>query len=497
VRSHHAPPLTAEPDEAWAPLPSPVCTAPVFPVTLLPGSIAAHVDAVAEATQTPPAMAALLAIGVLAAICGGRAEIEPVPGWREGLNLYLGVVMEPGSRKSAVLREMLAPVVDPVAGSEAGLTGGERDAVVRAARRVGHAATAALDTGGDPLDRAVRQREAQLAADALERLGRVRGTTVVGDISPAALRAHLATDGVTVALMTAEGDVLERLAGPRGGTGGALDVLLAGYSGDRLRVDRAGRSPLIIERPALTIGLTLQPALLARLLARRDLVGRGLLDRFLFLAPDAMVGDRRVRVDPVPDAVRAAYAKELHHLAARMPHPGRPITLCLSDAASERFADWREGLECERRPGGRLVPIVGWSMKLEGATARIAALIWLADGASGSGDDTVGEPSITAAIAIAECLIGHASLLLGGGQASSVDGDRAALVGWLRGHRSVTRRELFEAHRSRFPTVAHLLPLLDDLVADGSLRRLPRVRAPGRPSDRYLVHPALHGQPDR
>ncbi len=56
-------------------------------------------------------MPAMFALGVLATLAGGRVEVEPSEGWREGTNLFVVVATDPGSRKSAVLRDMTAPLL--------------------------------------------------------------------------------------------------------------------------------------------------------------------------------------------------------------------------------------------------------------------------------------------------------------------------------------------------------------------------------------------------
>ena len=62
---------------------------PAFPVDSLPEPIADMVCAVAEATQTDPAMAGTSALSAVSACTGGHAEIEIRRGWREPLCLYL------------------------------------------------------------------------------------------------------------------------------------------------------------------------------------------------------------------------------------------------------------------------------------------------------------------------------------------------------------------------------------------------------------------------
>ena len=83
---------------------------PDFPVDDLPKPVADMVNAVAEATQTDPAMAATSALSALATCTGGYAEIENRSDWREGLNLYTATIATPGERKSAVQTFMTRPL---------------------------------------------------------------------------------------------------------------------------------------------------------------------------------------------------------------------------------------------------------------------------------------------------------------------------------------------------------------------------------------------------
>ena len=64
-----------------------------------------------------------------------------------------------------------------------------------------------------------------------------------------------------------------------------LGVYLKGHAGDLLKVDRRGRPPEYVERPCLTIGLTVQPEVLQGLAGRPGFRGRGLLARFLYSLP--------------------------------------------------------------------------------------------------------------------------------------------------------------------------------------------------------------------
>jgi replicative DNA helicase len=87
-------------------------TLPVFPVEVLPGWLGEYVAAVATATQTPPDLAGMLALAVLATVAAGTVEVEPRPGWREPLCLFVAVGMDAGARKSSVFTALTRPVAE-------------------------------------------------------------------------------------------------------------------------------------------------------------------------------------------------------------------------------------------------------------------------------------------------------------------------------------------------------------------------------------------------
>src|SRR5215212_1824574 len=83
---------------------------PTFPTHSLPGWLRDFVEAEANATQTPVDLAAMLGLSVGALACAKAVEIEPWDGWREPVNIFTATAMPPGSRKSAVFADIMAPV---------------------------------------------------------------------------------------------------------------------------------------------------------------------------------------------------------------------------------------------------------------------------------------------------------------------------------------------------------------------------------------------------
>ncbi len=69
-----------------SPIPLTDTPRPPFPTTALPGWLRTFVQAESEATQTPPDLAAMLGLAVLAAACAKRVVVRAYPGWTEPTN---------------------------------------------------------------------------------------------------------------------------------------------------------------------------------------------------------------------------------------------------------------------------------------------------------------------------------------------------------------------------------------------------------------------------
>ena len=117
---------------------------PPFPVDALPKVIADMVTAVAEATQTDPAMPGVCAISALSACAGGHAEIEVRPGWREVLCTFIVNIAEPGERKSSVQADMTGGIVKLFENGWGAVVVGDSEAVMCWLAVGFHAAAAAV-----------------------------------------------------------------------------------------------------------------------------------------------------------------------------------------------------------------------------------------------------------------------------------------------------------------------------------------------------------------
>jgi hypothetical protein len=354
---------------------------PAFPIAGLPDWLRSFVLAEVEATQTPVDMAAMFVLAALATVAAGHAQVEPEVGWFEGLNLFIVVAMEPGSRKSAVHRD----IINPILVHERLLVELAQPDIAEQAtiRRIAESSLArtekAAASAKERIERLAFEDEARTLAAALDRLDVPAAPRLfTADVTPEKLASLLHENQGHMALLSAEAGIFGIMAGRYSSGMPNIDVYLAGHAGDPIRVDRRGRPPEFIDRPALTIGLAVQPYVLAKAARVSDFAGRGLLDRFLYAIPAGTVGYRQTGTLPVPEAIRQGYDTTLRALAATFDRFAEPVTLHLGTEASALFSAWRAEIEPRRRPDADLGHIQGWSSKLDGAVVRIAGLLHLA-----------------------------------------------------------------------------------------------------------------------
>lgn len=354
---------------------------PAFPIDALPTVVADMVTATAEATQTDPAMPATTVLTVVAASVGGRVEIEVRPGWREGLNIYTATVAGPGERKSAVQAMLTRPLRDQEAVMAAAGAAQRSEAetlhhiAVKAADQAKAAASRAEGAGKDRL--LAEAVAAAAMADSLKVPAVPR--ILADDITGEAAASLLAEQDGRLAVISAEGGIFDVIAGRYSHNIPAMDVWLKGHAGDPLRVDRKGRPPEYVARPALTVGLMIQPDVLATIGRNGAFRGRGLLARFLYTLPTSRVGHRSAHACPVPDDVTNRYAALIAALAADFHGWTDPAILRLDSQATSGVHTLLEQIEPQLAGTGQLAGLADWGAKLVGAIARIGGLLHLAE----------------------------------------------------------------------------------------------------------------------
>ncbi|MEV4611666.1 DUF3987 domain-containing protein [Kitasatospora sp. NPDC049258] len=480
---------------------------PTFPVHSLPAWVAEHVAAVAEFTQTPPDMAATMALAALATAAGGRVHVQIRPGWSEQTNLFLVCAMPPASRKSDVFAAMTAPIyrIEDELREEA------RARIIEAqtAKDTADAEVEALmnraKKAGDTVDRAHLVAEisaARMLADQIQVPPTPR-LTVSGDITPEPLTHQLAIHRCLAAL-SPEGDLFDIISG-RYSAKPNLGVFLQAHKGERLQTDRITREQPTVDKPALTIGVTPQPAVLQELGATPGARDRGLLARFLYSLPPSNLGYRKTRTTAVPEPVARAYDTNLATLIRTLVDLPEPVTVPCDPAADLAVEGLQDRLEVQLRPDEPLAHIRDWAGKLVGHTVRLAGLLHLADHLSTGWGQPIAPDTIARAAEIADYFTAHTLAVFDLIAADPATEDAHAVLEWLRRPKQDgTHRQHIKAYDAvassrRFKKVADVEPALNLLEQHGYLRtdQPAATGQRGRPSSvTYRVHPSLTAPAD-
>jgi Protein of unknown function (DUF3987) len=474
---------------------------PAFPVHELPAPLREFCAALAEATQTPVDMPAVLALASVAACAQGRVAVQVKPGYTEPLTLQALVVADPGTRKSAVHAAVTAPIVRwekheaTRLGPEIERARTER-AIKEKRRDKLQDQAAKADDPGERAD--LSDQAAKLAAELATTPARAYPRIVADDTSPEQAAHLMAEQGGRLAILSAEGGIFETVAGRYNGGVGNFDVILKGHCGDELRVDRRNGPPIVIDAPALTLGLAVQPDVLRAAATKPGFRGRGLLGRFLYSLPPSLLGHRRQDTSPVPDDVRLAYEDIIQRLLANEPRAdGSPALLELSSEARATWTAFAARLEPRLGPGGDLGHMSDWAGKAAGAAARIAGLMHAVRCA---GDGVAVEGPITgstmrAAVSVVETyLVPHAIVAFSEMAADPEVAAAKAVAAWAaaRGLREVSVHDVHVALRgqARFKlasAVARACTVAEEIGLFRALPDPPRNGDRRRTSPRYAV----------
>lgn len=473
-----------------------VVPVPEIPASLLPGWVGAMAKAVADSTQTPPTMALMMAISVLATVLQRRFEVAPWgddDDYTEPLALWTLTALPSGSRKTAVINALAAPLVrwerlerDRLRPEITRVHSARLVAKKRIEKLTKDAVNAESDDARERIRKQIEDEENNMPAE-------LRAPRLfTGDVTAERLQALLVEHGERMSVLSDEAGIFLIMAGMYSGGMASLDVFLQGHAGTPMRVDRADRCAHI-DSPALSFGLALQPGVLAEVASSRRFRDSGLLARFLFAMPESNVGKRDVRRRwTIPSYVQRDYETNLFNLLEGRSNPiARARVVGMTDPAREAWLDFSAEIEAQQGERGSLEAIADWSSKLPGAAARIAMLLELAD--QGLRADSVSLEATARAIAICRLLIPHAHAafcLLG---ADATDGDAGAVVKWAVDNRllSFNKSKCQKALEGRFRSISRLDKAIERLE-QGDVVKVDKVPNKGaRPTTMIRVNPKL------
>ncbi len=349
--------------------------APEFPVECLPGWMADWCRDAAEEVQVPVDLPIMLCLTFAGAGLGRTVQVQIRPGWVESLNLYTVSVLAVGERKSVVLRHAKRPIVEREQEriNDAAL----RIAPQQSEHRILEGRVKALEARAAKEDNAVeRGNLKQQAKEAAQQLAahhvEPKPQLLVDDVTPEKLAELIAEQGGRMLQASPEGTLFEIVKG-RYSDKPNFDVYLKAHSGDDLTEDRISRGHCQLQRPALSIGITVQPDVIMDLNDQTSMRGRGFVARFGYSVPRSVVGVRQIGGKPMRAEVAANYTarmKQLWQIGA-----GEETTLNFSKEADRVMRAFECWLEPQLAPESHLASLAGWANKLAGRCARIAGIL--------------------------------------------------------------------------------------------------------------------------
>ena len=483
-------------ESAWEkPLPFDECTLPEFPVDALPKGIADYVTALAESTQTPVDMAASSALPIISVCIQGKYKVCAKSDWYEPVNTFVLNIMEPSERKSAVENAMVRPI--NIFESETNVQNAAEIESSKMRGRILERRQKALE------DQAAKGKDVQAELDSI-----IRELTgfkekkplrlTVDDVTTEKLTQVLSDNDGRAAIISTEGGIFDTLAGIYTKNVN-IDVMLKGYSGDPIKVDRIGRCSESVMDPALTILLMAQPSVLSGLMKNDTFRGRGLTARFLYCIPTSYVGSRKYRSAPVPKEVRLAYETQIRNMLEDE-YPKEPEIITLSPEADEMIEAFAEELEPKLKD--EYSDISDWAGKLIGNTHRIAGLLCRAS--VFRCHDFLVEPeplvidaaTMANAIRIARYFTEHARAAFSLMGADITVKQSKYVLNAIRntGLAEFNNRDIMRLCRS-FKKVDDLRPVLDHLVDYGyiAVKDAGTYSGKGRPpAQTYIVNPCIY-----
>lgn len=469
---------------------------PAFPINALPPRVQKFASALADSYQVPVDLPGCLILAVGAATIAKRLRVRPGPEWYEPANLYIAVGLPPANRKSAIFKAVTKPLADI-----------EKDEI----RRLGPQIATAEQ---DKKIWAAKLKQAEKAAvnapleedeAATEQLAQIKGQEpqvpkvqrlLVDDVTPEKLISLLSeNEHERMALMSAEGGVFDIMAGRYSKSGPNLDVYLKAHTEDSIRVDRHNREPDFVDKPALTIGITVQPDVLSGLIEKPGFMGRGLLGRFLYSIPESFIGHRKIDMPGVLPPTHMDYLntiKALYNATIKLP---TYRVIDLNNDAKKVFRQFQIDVESSLAPGGDLDAISEWGGKLSGAVARIALILHALKHPEAPMDSDIDLETMKNAISLGYYFktqaIGTFDLM---GSDPIFQKARKAIEWFCRLEcAKFTKRELYNALRADFKLASETGPVLSLLIERGYIMPVPVTKdGPGRnPSPLFTINPNL------
>lgn len=464
---------------------------PEFPLECFPQPLNEYGRALAEYTQTDPAMTGVLLLGLLGAIFQNKYSVVSVNDNVEQTSIYAVAIAPPAERKSEVMRR----VVHPLHEFESEYNRIHADDISRskATRKLLEIYLADAEKGsrGDDI------LTSRMALDAFKE--RRPLTLTADDTTNEALVSLMADNGERILIASDEGGIFTYMKGRYKQNGDDTVPYLKGHSGGRITVHRKSREPETLENTAISMMIAVQPFVLENVIMEEANNGRGLTARLTYAVCAEKAGSRKAVSAPLTDETTQAYERAIirclsETVDADPPAEVRPARLIyLSDEARDYAVCWFK--KVERRIADGLERAKAWNGKAFGLMMRIAGVFHAFEcvqQGENPADVPLPEYVVVAAALVADCLAEHAQKVFSGSDKGT--GDAKYLLRRLKEMGSeFGKRELWVKVRGRFPKSDSFDDALRVLEESGYIRlQSIQGEGAGRPLVKIQVNPAIN-----
>ena len=498
-----------EPIEIADPKPDPI------PIAGLPDWVRDEVENIARHTQTAPELALGYVMPTIHAALANKVVVDVVAGYEEPLQVWFCTVAESGTLKSPANKLATEPIKKREvevreAAAEPRADALDRQAFLEKKLQRLNSLAGKDDTDDDSVLRDIRGVRRQL--DALE--VPANPTLNLHDVTSERLVEVMAENDDRIAIIAPEGGPF-RLMDGRYQREGSVDIepYKYGWTGNEPYAVQRMKRMVTVHRPAITMGVSVQPGVFATLRNRQSLRSEGLFARFLYIVPPDLRGARLTgrHIPPLDEAVHRRYAERVAKLfdaepsrgslergGKVQPGPWEPARLTLSGEALEVWDPFCAEVEEQFRPDGLLRTVLpDWGSKLRGQVIRLAAGIHVAgrvDHPRGFWSAPITGQAMQAAVGIGRALISHARAVFEQMETDPVIGlaryvlqriqDRAGPAG----HMSQSDLLQLVKWKRGLSTADDLRKILN--VLEGyNLVRVQKLHTGARPTHRVFLHP--------
>lgn len=351
-----------------------------FPEGVYPAPIEKYLKSVAAHSQVDFAMAAAASLAAFAIGLQGRCKVDYPSGngHTEHMCIYMLVIAEPSERKSSTFSHAITrPLRAWIRGKKSEYESHMSE--YRAKQRALKNQLTDFDKKckGVELPKHVESDMIQLQKelDTLERP--VSPYFLLSDTTPEALGKKMSETGENAAVVSDEGCFLQTLAGRYSDGSANIDLVLNAKNGGYTTVNRITREDFVLERPLLSICLSLQPHLFEEFMNNQTLKDRGLVPRFLFCKPSSSLGYRDSNNPARLDMESyAAYENKIFQFMNLPQMPEKEIQVIRWErSAASMMLEYLQTIESTMKPDGILSSEKAYAGKAGGDALRIAGIL--------------------------------------------------------------------------------------------------------------------------